>query len=147
MNGQILCRDCDLYVVEIDKLKAELATATARAETYKTIAAGKEKQLAAEKLKKRPWSEKFSEEVFTGQVKEIERLAKLVQEERKAREEAESELDALREDGVRLDWLEQHQWRDADHCLSFVDSWRDDAGKRHPQGLRAAIDATRKEGE
>ena len=44
-------------------------------------------------------------------------------------------------DAERLDWLEQFRWESESQCHQVVGEWRDLSGKRHPEGLRAAIDA------
>ena len=51
------------------------------------------------------------------------------------------ELERLRNDAARLDWLEQHAWATERECFDFVDEWRTPDGKRHNGGLRYAIDA------
>ena len=51
------------------------------------------------------------------------------------------ELERLRNDAARLDWLEQHAWATERECFDFVDAWRTPDGKRHNGGLRYAIDA------
>jgi hypothetical protein len=51
--------------------------------------------------------------------------------------------DAMEEAGRALEiieWLEQHHW-DKDELFSLINDWRTPDGKRHPEGLRAAIDA------
>jgi len=54
---------------------------------------------------------------------------------------AAEEIERLREDAVRLDWLEQHAWATERECFDFVDAWRTPDGRRHGGGLRYAIDA------
>ena len=64
-------------------------------------------------------------------------------------ERQDAEIAALRNiskvEASRLDWLEQTSWEDAEQCLRFVDKWIGKNGKRHPGGLRDAIDAAMKE--
>ena len=50
------------------------------------------------------------------------------------------QLAAALKDVERLDWLEQLEWPD-DAIGELVRNWRDPDGKRHGEGLRAAIDA------
>ncbi len=54
---------------------------------------------------------------------------------------AAEEIERLREDAVRLDWLEQHAWATERECFDFVDAWRTPDGRRHGGGLRYVIDA------
>jgi len=54
---------------------------------------------------------------------------------------AAEEIERLREDAVRLDWLEQHAGATERECFDSVDAWRTPDGRRHGGGLRYAIDA------
>ena len=47
-------------------------------------------------------------------------------------------------DEDRLDWLEQQHWN-KDELWELVNNWTTKDGKRHGAGLRAAIDAARRE--
>lgn len=67
---------------------------------------------------------------------------RLYREAADAIESLERELAAAQKDAERLDWLEQLDWPD-DAIGELVRNWRDPDGKRHQEGLRAAIDAAK----
>ena len=61
----------------------------------------------------------------------------------KRAEQAERRAEELQKDAERLDWLEQASMS-PDEILDLINDWTV-SSKRHSQGLRAAIDAAKKE--